>query len=327
MTRPLFLLGAGFNADAAKEAGLIYSPYNERIDAGYPLGAETVRLCFGLRSLPEGKFFEDLFADALESKNFGPLDRLAERLYHADYHLAHGLASANTSNCYRRFFEKFTDANFLTFNCDSLPETFLFKMEKWYPHDGYGVRVEARVPVVQSNLPRYKSASHVLHLHGSLCIRTSESEIVGNPSGGALVVPREHPLYTFDPSSISANFHGRHYRHAGFDPVRDRVIAPIPDKGEELKRAFVRESYTRALAMVCAAENLVAIGYSFSPYDQVSYGKVLKALTEAHRKLVLVSPEARKLEARLRCEYASLEIEPVEKGFASWVAASFPGVN
>ncbi len=331
MTQPLFLFGAGFNADAYREAGPIYgtSLYvgRHRIEAGYPFGAETARLCFGLPTVPSGKSAEDLFAEALQRNNPAPLEKLADRLSHADYHLAHGLASATTSNCYRKFFEKFADADFLTFNYDSLPETFLFRMEKWYPHDGYGVQVAVRLAFGQANFSSQKSSSNVVHLHGSLSICTSESEIEGNPSDGiAWLRERERPLYTFDPDSISGNFQGRYELPVRSRPVQDRVIAPIPNKAEELTRPFVEESYERARALVSAAENLVVIGYSFNQYDEASYEPILKALTETQGKLVLVSPEAPRLKARLGREHPSLEIEPIEKSFAGWVAASFPGV-
>ena len=298
--QPLFLFGAGFNADAPKLAGPIYSPYGERVAASYPAGAETAELCFGLRSLPEGKSFEDLFAAALESRNFEPLRRLAERLYHADYYVARNLASGEGPNSYQTFFETFADSHFLTFNYDSLPETFLFKMGKWYPRDGYGVPVEARLPPWQANPPHQNSSAYVVHLHGSLCIRASELQLEGMPDGGiAWLRTRERPRYDFDSYSIDANFQG-YLRPVGETLVEESVIAPIPDKTHELKRPFIEESYERARTLVCATEILLAIGYSFNPYDQISYGRILKALAKTHGKLVLVSPESQKVATRLR---------------------------
>jgi hypothetical protein len=53
----LFLLGAGFNIDATHEAGPVYgnSIYagHYRIDCGYPLVADVLKLCFRLDRLPE----------------------------------------------------------------------------------------------------------------------------------------------------------------------------------------------------------------------------------------------------------------------------------
>src|SRR5712664_1490307 len=94
---PTFILGAGFNVDAADEAGPIFgeSLYEGRyqIDCGYPLVAETVRLCFDLTRIPVGKSIEDLFSDALERKDHIPLMKLANRLRKADYYIAHLIAS------------------------------------------------------------------------------------------------------------------------------------------------------------------------------------------------------------------------------------------
>jgi hypothetical protein len=323
MMQPLFLFGAGFNADASKEAG---SGEKYRNKVAYPLAADIVSSCADLVSSSDGESPEQMFARALKHSPV-PLENLAERLYNADHCVALELASGERPNCYQKFFDTFTGSHFLTFNYDSLPETFLFKRKKWYPHDGYGVPVEAGLSWWQADLPRQKSTAHVIHLHGSLCIRTSELQVEGNPfCGTARLSPCERPLYQFDSYSIAGNFQG-YDRPVGRTLVEDSVIAPIPNKTDELKRPFIEDSYDRALALVCAAKNVVAIGYSFNQYDQVSYRRILRFLAETRGRLVLVSPEAPRVATSLRREYPSLEIEPIETGFASWVAASFPGVN
>jgi len=53
------------------------------------------------------------------------MEKLVERLIEADYRIAQRLASSESSNSYRVFFETFNGAQFLTFNYDSLPEIFL----------------------------------------------------------------------------------------------------------------------------------------------------------------------------------------------------------
>src|SRR5439155_15461888 len=88
----LFLLGAGFNIDANREAGPVPNRYyREQIDCGYPLMADVLKLCFGLDHLPEGKSIEDLFSDALQISNYKPMETLVDRLMAADYYLAHKL--------------------------------------------------------------------------------------------------------------------------------------------------------------------------------------------------------------------------------------------
>lgn len=134
----LFLIGAGFNVDAVEEAGPIYGT-----SSGYPLVADALHLCFGLQEVPRGKSVEDLFAEALEGGDYSPMDKLSQRLMEADYWLATRLVSAAEPNCYQRFFGMFSREHFLTFNYDSLIETFLLRLGHWYPHDGYGVDVDA----------------------------------------------------------------------------------------------------------------------------------------------------------------------------------------
>lgn len=128
--QPVFLLGAGFNLDARDEAGTIPvdSPYGpDQIDAEYPLVADTARLCFGLTKVPPGKSIEDLFSDAAGRNDYCPLKKLAECFRKADYYLAIRLAGEQ-SNCYHKFFRGFAGSNFLTFNYDSPPETFVFRL-------------------------------------------------------------------------------------------------------------------------------------------------------------------------------------------------------
>jgi hypothetical protein len=169
---PTFILGAGFNVDAAEEVALGEGGY--QINRGYPLVEETARFCFDLARPPDGKSIEDLFSDALRRQDYTPVARLADRLRHADYYIAQRLASDTTLNCYRKFFQVFAGSHILTFNYDSLPETFLFRLGCWYPNDGYGVPVIAYLPPGAEEFARRKSSTLVLHLHGSLCIRTSE---------------------------------------------------------------------------------------------------------------------------------------------------------
>jgi hypothetical protein len=129
----LFLLGAGFNIDANREAGPVHnSYYGNKIDCGYPLVAEMLQLCFGLDKQP-AESIEQLFADAKKKHDIGPMERLVDRLMEADHYLARKLATSDTPNVYRRFFEKFSDSHFLTFNYDSLPEIYLHRKERWYP--------------------------------------------------------------------------------------------------------------------------------------------------------------------------------------------------
>ena len=167
MTQPLFLVGAGFNADASHEAGTISGNSicigTHKIDCGYPLVSDAARLCFGLAEVPKDKSIEDLFSESLERGDDSPVQNLAYLLMKADYYLAFRLASAEAPNCYKDFFEEFAETHFLTFNYDSLIETFLFRSRNWYPHDGFGLKVDARLQPEASDLGNQTSKFNGRH--------------------------------------------------------------------------------------------------------------------------------------------------------------------
>jgi hypothetical protein len=328
----LFLLGAGFDIDATREAGVIYghSMYRGtfRMECGYPLMLDVLRLCFGLNELPAGKSVEDLFADAEQAGDYEPMQALIERLMEADYYIAQKLASE--SNSYVQFFERFTGSVYLTFNYDSLPEIILSRKNRWQPEDGYGVPVEAE-RMAGTTPVSVGSDSLVVHLHGTACVYPTDFTIVGNPIGGmAELVRRPKTLYSFDPESIGHcfPFYRRAMSRTGLVNVEERVIAPVPNKSEGLKAHFIRESYAKALPLVHQAGTLVAVGYSFSPYDRVSYGHILQALAQSeNRTLVLVSPQAGEVAQRISIEFPTLRVRPIEKTFSAWAAESFQGTD
>lgn len=327
---PLFLIGAGFNADAAGE---LASDKGRSIHEGqfrYPLVADTAQLCFGLSQAPTDGSIEELFSEAIARSDYAPLQELAVRLMETDFHLGYRLATSDTMNCYRKFFGKFDGANFLTFNYDSLPEIILHHAGRWCPQDGYGVPVEVETerlaqPAVN---PASRSFSLILHLHGSFCLYTTEFAIERKPGETlAWLVPLSKPLYHFDPDLISGCFpkYRRIMSNTGYVHIEERVIAPVPDKSEGLKQAFVREIYNRALPLVRNCGFLIALGYSFNPFDRASYGPVLQALADSHeRKLFIVSPDAVTSAKRVLGEYPQLRVKPIGKTFSDWTRESFP---
>lgn len=327
----LFLLGAGFDIDATREArpiigNSIYHGQYE-IDCGYPLIADVLKLCFELDALPAGKSVEELFAEAEKAGEYKPMELLVDRLMEADYRIAQKLATSASSNSYREFFKTFSDAQILTFNYDSLPEIFLSQEGRWRPEDGYGVPVRTELAFGMPPVPDARSSSLVIHLHGSACVFTIESEILGDPTAGvAELVLREKPLYGFDPDSTSHCFprYRRLMSRTGYVSVRERVIAPVPDKSEGLKEAFIRQSYENAVRLIQQVGSIINIGYSFNPYDRTSYARLLDALKQTvDRKLVIVSPQAREVAQRLSTEYPELRVHPVGKTFGQWAADSF----
>jgi len=329
---PTFILGAGFNVDATAETGPFFeeSCYIGRfqVDCAYPLVSDTLRQCFNLTALPAGKSIENLFAGAIAEGNYAPLVKLADRLREADHYIANRIARYEEQSSYRRFFDAFGRSSFLTFNYDSLPETILHNLGLWHPHDGYGVPVATFLPPGKEHLRKRESSAFVLHLHGSLCIATSETELYQRPEDKRWwLSPRDRPLFKFDPSSISANF-PPYQREPGTDDARDRVIAPVPDKSQGLSEAFIRATYAKAEGLLQESEIAVAIGYSFNQHDHSSYQPLLCALRRSHgRRMLVVAPDADSITTALRPSVPGLAIEPVMATFRQWVNQSFPGLN
>jgi hypothetical protein len=313
----LFLLGAGFNVDA----GRCRTP--EGTDCHYPLVADTAKLFDSSQFTLRGSV-EDLFLEAERRGDNGPMDGLAARLTDADYFLAYKqLAVPEHASCYSQFFDRFAGATFLTFTYDSLPEILLFGRERWFPDDGYGVEVETKLQsLAPETFVRKPSSSPVLHLHGSFCLGAANFEI--RPDAGDSVpqlVHRPEPRFGFDPESLACAFfpYARVLWDTGFSPLRERVIAPVPDKAEPLTAEFIQKIYQKACAIVRESGALVAIGYSFNPHDRASYGLILEALTASReRRLLIVSPQANVLVERIGHEWPHLRVGAVAKTLKGW---------
>ena len=317
----VFLLGAGFNADAAR---LVRESVNTGLDLDccYPLVSDTLRLSFGLDHLPPGKSVEDLFAEKLASGDFTPIKNLAEALMKSDYYIAEPLSCSSTKTCYHEFFDTFVDGRFLTFNYDSFVEAFLFQRARWWPEDGLGLEMDvSRDWINQSAAGR--TTSEVLHLHGSFCVYTDEYE-----RREGWLTRRESPRFVFDPGSIASLFPGyTHNTRPGFRPPEERVIAPVPDKAPELVAPFIQAVYNRAENILMNDGGLVSIGYSFSEHDRKSWNPLLNALHSGRQPaLTLVSPDANDVARRLSAAYPSLDIQPIAGTFRNWVENGFPSL-
>jgi hypothetical protein len=334
MGNPLFLLGAGFNKDAGREAGLVnlhsmYGHYQKKFE--YPLASDLLEICFGKEAMRKGMSVEESFAEALEEKNYGPLNSLCDTLMECDYRLIPLLLpdGVNQNNCYVKFFNRYKGSSFLTFNYDSLPEVFLHRMGQWYPHDGYGVPVKVETQLrTKNNDLAHKSSSLVLHLHGSLCIFTSDFDLIPtNDPRFKEIKLRKNPDYFFDPESISLLFpaYRTPFTMTGYVPIELRVIAPIPNKVEGLKQKFISDGYSRAIQLISETDKLIAIGYDFSPLDKASYVRLLLKLSNQDRpQVLLVGPNASLIEKRLIKDYPQIKWLSVSKNFKSWVEAGFP---
>jgi hypothetical protein len=324
----VFLLGAGFSGDAGAIAESLAT-------AGYPLVSRLTNACFGLDELPPSKSIEELFQEAIDAKNHEPIEKLCDLIMEADWSLTPHLkpGGLKENNVYLKMLRDFESNPILTFNYDSLVEILLLNLGHWRPEDGYGVRVQVELPrmVKPEGLPwslPSQSLRPVLHLHGSLCLYTSRTQIEKRPGQQFnMLRPKPEPDFIFDPESLGGcfiPFQGPPPEHT-FRYPSERVIAPVPDKAEGLQGEFIKQVSTRAVEILRSTRTIVSIGYSFNPYDQASYEPLLQAARGA--QVVLVVPEARDLAARLTREHPEIEWSAVPLTFRDWVLRDYQGVR
>ena len=265
MATPLFLIGAGFNADAGAEVG---SSESHR----YPLLSNLSSLFPDFD--PTHHSIEDCFSEAIQAHNRKPQEALCDWLMGADFYVASQLRAGEqrVDNAYLAFLNHFLNASFLTFNYDSLLEILLFSLKRWLPEGGYGVPIRSPSQDV-AELP-LQSQTLVLHLHGSLCIYPQDFAMIPSGHGPLLTLTqREQPDFVFDPSEIGGLFPGYECNDSKLDYryLDERIIAPVPNKALGLTRSFVRSVYDRAREILKRTTTVVVIGYSFSSHDRNSY--------------------------------------------------------
>ncbi|MGA7749171.1 MAG: hypothetical protein WCA63_03400 [Gallionella sp.] len=328
----VFLLGAGFNCDAAAEAGKTKTDVLDSIGrpARYPLVGDLLEPCFGLKDLPPNKSIEDIFQESIESGDRKPLEALYEWLMALDEDIALRLRrkGSHDDNAYTKFLGKFRASPLLTFNYDSLPELLLLSERSWCPMDGYGVEVQAdKVTIRRGEQPVEKSLRPVLHLHGSLCVYPVTygfEKRLGSDTSWMVDLP---PKFKFDPDALGNLFHPFEGVHHGLTrtPVHERVIAPIPDKAEGLEGEFIKAVYGKAVNFLSAASQIICIGYSFNQHDQHSYAKLLHAASG--KSVLVVAPDSESLIERLATEYPEIEWSAQNMSFANWVSSDYPGAK
>lgn len=327
MVNIVFLLGAGFSADAASAAG---NPCVRDHRVMYPLVSDLIKPCFGLDSIPPGQAIEQLFQESIDNGNPQPVEQLYELITEADYYIARRLRpdGSHPDNAYAQFLKDFPTAPLLTFNYDSLPEIVLLGMRQWRPEDGYGVLVQTNLSHADPSSIAERSQRCVLHLHGSLCVYPETSSIEERPGRVLEMLQlRNQPVFLFDPDSLESCFSPfKHIppRHS-YRPVAERAIAPVPDKAKDLTGEFIGAAYNRAQVLLRRADRLVVIGYSFNPHDLGSYKPLLAE--RAGLNVVLVGPDAEHLTPRMRDAYPRVRWSYVSCPFRDWVRQGYPGAD
>jgi hypothetical protein len=133
----------------------------------------------------------------------------------------------------------------------------------------------------------------------------------------------------FDPDAIGNLFRPFQREHPVFPYERpeSRIIAPVPDKTEGLTKELIRAVYKLAGELLrSSAAPLVVIGYSFNPHDRASYEPLLNAVQSGSASVLLISPDAAKIKARISVEFPRVNFQVITRTFRSWVMAAFPGL-
>ena len=323
----LFLLGAGFNVDAASEARNPRALSSGR-PAKYPLVNELIKSCFGMDTVPPDKSIEDLFQDSIDKDKRGSLKTLYDMLMEADYYISPYLKKGGSQqdNVYTKFLRDFPKAPLLTFNYDSLPEILLLAEGTWNPEDGYGVPVQVSYPSAKI-INKYKSLRPVIHLHGSLCVYSVAFDLKRQDESGIdMLKYKKEPDFIFDPDRLGNCFVPfKPALHFGYKNVLGRVIAPIPNKAKGLKKDFIKSIYRKAAEFLHSVVQIIVIGYSFNKYDHVSYAPLLAEA--ACRKILVVAPNADNMVKRLSKEHPCIQWKASSWSFRDWVINDYPGIT
>jgi hypothetical protein len=337
VSQPLFLIGAGFGRDARAVVGSIrgHSIYlgEYEIDCGYPLLSDLPKICFPNASQSvAADDIEARLAEAILSGDHEPIERLCMELQKADWYLAPRLSGGQGSNPYASLLEAFPSSSYLTFNYDAFLEFGLFRAGRWSPHDGYGVPIVAELGFTAKPFTIQDSQSLVLHLHGSLLVYEQHYTFARPDQGGVQWLnEQDPPHFMFDPYSLGTLFYPftRVVGGLSYNPMLNhRVIAPVPDKADGLRRAFVSSVKARALTLLPRHTTLVSIGYAFRESDRASYYDLIDAFSTQRRpRVILVTPDADRIVGRLSDEFPGIKWCPQPIRFVEWVAAGYPSVS
>lgn len=333
---PVFILGAGFTAEARGLAGEIrgHSIYvgEYEIECGYPLVADLPPICF-----PETEVASDVvesrLAESIADGDWEPVKRLCSALQKADHYIAPALLTDSApGNAYRTFFQRFSDSPFINFNYDSFVEFALLRVGSWSPLGGFGVDVGFEVGFTASEFEPPRSETVVLHPHGSLLVYTSDFTVGPSDGSGFRWLSLKDPAdFMFDPHAVGDLFYpyGRVVGGFGYSPaLTDRVIAPVPEKSDHLTGQFVTEVMRQACDRLKGTDTAVSIGYAFAEYDEASYKGLLDALSEGNgSRLLVISPDAEAIVARLESKGIEIALEPQAGRFSDWVSRGYPGLS
>jgi hypothetical protein len=136
----------------------------------------------------------------------------------------------------------------------------------------------------------------------------------------------EEPRFLFDPDALGSHFspYERVPPSYGYQHPEFRVIAPVPDKAEGLRRAFIRKCYQTALSRVTHSRRLISIGYSFAESDKRSFAPILQRFIQTEGQLItVIDPNAKQIVEYLQTLFPAL-YRPIPWRFRDWACGGFP---
>ncbi len=346
MAEPVFLLGAGFNLDAnalipssdvsdpRRVVGLTHEnpqPWElEPLPLRYPIVSELVHSCFGPDAdLSQGT--EKLFTEAYSRSDWVVLRRLTTIIQGADHYIATTIAKDDCS-VYSRFFNRFKNSIFFSYNYDCLAELCLQAQGSWNPQSGFGVHAEVwkhGFPMGPEPMEYLGSSTEIFHVHGSLYLYPVLSDLSPpDRDGMQWLTMRSNPKFLFDPDSLGSSFpsYERPIPDHGYLLPEARFIPPIADKADSIEQDYYKILFDRAMKRVHDANRLVAIGYSFAASDRSSFDSFLRDLFSRSGTLLVVSPSAQEITNRLQRDYHRYKpnIDSLSMTFAQWVNKNYP---
>jgi len=166
--------------------------------------------------------------------------------------------SADVQNTYKKFVDKVVKnrTDIITFNYDLILDKLLLDTGRWLHTSGYGVEIPLDVECL---VPKDKSEMQYLKLHGSL---NWSQRIVPHPKYGDRIV-----LTPFGFNVNHKNFPSvctGSPSESFYDPF---VVPPIMTKDSFFKNTLLQNIWYKAKDLLCKANEIFIIGYSFSPAD------------------------------------------------------------
>jgi hypothetical protein len=323
----VFIVGAGFSL----EANATRSSWAIERSVTYPTLADLAETCFTPPVRLED--VEREFKSRYWRRKQKALRKLADLIGAADREIGR-VEARSPESVYHRLLNVYPSSHFISFNYDSLLELVLTQRREWFPHDGFGIRVEVGHSSAQGPISAPSQSKHiVMHLHGSIRLYSSILEF-----HNGWLSSRPTPLSFYDPgdlefwlgpfSRVTPDMIRKKWR-ARYEPPEDRFIPPVPNKGEFVQAPGFTGHFPgilkRAQTMLSKAQGVIAIGYRFADSDSESWLPLLQTIVTAEITLLIVAPDAHEIVTRLANRVTNLRVRGIGTTLGGWTNSGFKG--